>query len=183
MKSGGGSGEHFAFVRHEFDSYFVTDLTQRELHQGAKYDSRVEFKVENVENLSFPNKFFDRVIATCLLHHVNKPEEALKEILRVLKPGGVVSIFLSCDPGILVRVLRSLTSSRKAKKLGFRGYKLMIAREHRNHISSLLELAKFVFRDAEIELRYRPFLVPSWNLNGYLIFEASLPSRNRETPQ
>ena len=108
---------------------------------------------------------------TCLLHHVYNPEKVLEEILRVLKPSGVATIFLSCDPGVVTRILRSLTTARSAKRAGFAGYHLMNARDHRNHVGSLLKIAKYVFRNQMIRTRYYPFRLPSWNLNGYIIIE------------
>lgn len=40
----------------------------------------------------YPDSFFDRVNLTHVLEHVPYPPETLKEIYRVLKPGGVLSI-------------------------------------------------------------------------------------------
>ena len=108
---------------------------------------------------------------TCLLHHVEKPELALEEIKRVLNPDGVATIFLSCDPGIIVRLLPTIFTKHQARKQGFKGYELMIARDHRNHVGSLLEIAKFVFRDRNVKIKYYPFRIPSWNLNGYIILQ------------
>ena len=104
---------------------------------------------------------------------MEKPEKVLAEILRVLKPQGVATIFLSCDPGIAVRFLRFLTTSRSAAKAGFRGYDLMIAREHRNHVGSLLSILNYVFRFQEVKASYFPFKLPSWNLNGYIVVHIS----------
>jgi ubiquinone/menaquinone biosynthesis C-methylase UbiE len=127
----------------------------------------------NVENLPFQNSTFDRVIVTCLLHHIEKPQQALEEINRVLKANGAATIFLSCDPGVLVRLLRTFSTKHRARKQGFDGYSLMIAREHRNHVGSLLEMARHVFRDRKLKIEYHPFKVPSWNLNGYIILKVS----------
>lgn len=43
---------------------------------------------ENLESLSFGNGIFDYVISSDVLEHVPNPDRALKEIYRVLKPGG-----------------------------------------------------------------------------------------------
>jgi ubiquinone/menaquinone biosynthesis C-methylase UbiE len=59
--------------------------------KAAKRNSKVIFKVEAVENLSFPDETFDVVISSFVLHHL--PDDlqinAFKELKRVLKPGGL----------------------------------------------------------------------------------------------
>jgi hypothetical protein len=103
------------------------------------------------------------------LHHVDHPELVLSEIERVLSPNGTATIFLSCDPGLAVRCLRKITTARTARKKGFDGYNLLISRDHRNHFGSLLEMARFVFRNRDFKVKFFPFVIRSWNLNGYAI--------------
>jgi SAM-dependent methyltransferase len=45
-------------------------------------------RCENLERLSFPHNSFDLVISQDVLEHVRNPEDAFREIYRVLKPGG-----------------------------------------------------------------------------------------------
>ena len=45
---------------------------------------------EDVERLSFGKDSFDLVVSNDVLEHVDDPEKALSEILRVLRPGGVL---------------------------------------------------------------------------------------------
>lgn len=47
-----------------------------------------DFRVADAENLPFENDTFDCVCSMGVLHHVPDTERAVKEILRVLKPGG-----------------------------------------------------------------------------------------------
>jgi phosphatidylethanolamine/phosphatidyl-N-methylethanolamine N-methyltransferase len=168
LEIGVGHGEHFGFVKHSFDSYHMCDIRES-INQNLLRDSRVSFTQADVEFLPFSDNYYDRVIVTCLLHHLNNPEKAMQEILRVLKPGGTATILLSGDPGLTTRILRKLTIARSARSRGYQGYLLYIARDHKNHISSLLEIMRFVFRDEKISFRYLPFRIPSWNLNAYII--------------
>jgi ubiquinone/menaquinone biosynthesis C-methylase UbiE len=46
------------------------------------------FQLENAERLSFGNESFDVVYSYGVLHHTPNPEEAFREVYRVLKPGG-----------------------------------------------------------------------------------------------
>lgn len=45
-------------------------------------------RCEDLQNLSFPDASFDLVITQDVLEHVRRPARALREIARVLKPGG-----------------------------------------------------------------------------------------------
>jgi SAM-dependent methyltransferase len=173
LEIGGGNGEHLDFVQHGYNQYFLTDIHMPELKEPWSNDFRITCEIQNAERLSFVSSSFDRVIVTCLLHHVEKPEKVMQEILRVLKPDGVATIFLSCDPGLVVRMIRSITTAREAKKEGFHGYKLMISREHRNHIASLLQMVRYVFRSHKTRISFYPFRIPSWNLNGYVVVHIS----------
>jgi ubiquinone/menaquinone biosynthesis C-methylase UbiE len=169
LELGGGNGEHLNYILHGFDSYTLIDLREAVLEDRHKKDPRIISIVANAEHLPVDEHSIDRVIVTCLLHHVDHPEKVLQEINRVLKDDGTATIFLSCDPGLLVRFLRKLTTERTAKRLGFRGYGLMIARDHRNHVGSLLLLIRHAFRHKQIQENWMPFRLPSWNLNGYLV--------------
>jgi 2-polyprenyl-3-methyl-5-hydroxy-6-metoxy-1,4-benzoquinol methylase len=52
---------------------------------------RIEFAVADVHALEFPDDSFDVVHAHQVLQHVGDPVQALREMRRVCKPGGVVA--------------------------------------------------------------------------------------------
>lgn len=49
-----------------------------------------EFEVRDALATGFPDATFDAVVGISILHHVNPLEPLLKEIHRVLRPGGVI---------------------------------------------------------------------------------------------
>jgi ubiquinone/menaquinone biosynthesis C-methylase UbiE len=51
---------------------------------------RAHFSVGDIEKLEFPNKFFDAVLCVGVLEYLPDDILALKEIFRVLRPGGSV---------------------------------------------------------------------------------------------
>jgi len=61
------------------------DLLDRALIKNMPGD--VRFRLEDAEQLSFPDQSFDVVIGSSVLHHLDV-DRALPEIRRVLKPGG-----------------------------------------------------------------------------------------------
>jgi ubiquinone/menaquinone biosynthesis C-methylase UbiE len=52
----------------------------------------LRFVVGNVLTVPFPDALFDVVFAHNTLEHLSKPIEAMKEMKRLLKPGGLVAI-------------------------------------------------------------------------------------------
>jgi len=56
---------------------------------GAAADFSITYKVATAEALPFPDCHFDRVICVDVLEHVADPQQAIAEISRVLKPGGL----------------------------------------------------------------------------------------------
>jgi ubiquinone/menaquinone biosynthesis C-methylase UbiE len=50
--------------------------------------SNVEFKIGNVEDIPLPDSSIDAVIGNMVLHHCPSPESAVRQMARVLVPGG-----------------------------------------------------------------------------------------------
>lgn len=57
----------------------------------APYGDRVSVEDADATRLPFPDASFDAVISFIMLHHVIDWEQALAEIARVLRPGGIVA--------------------------------------------------------------------------------------------
>ena len=54
---------------------------------------KIEFRVGNSQDLDLPDGSFDAAIAHTLVSHVPDPLSVLKELHRVVRPGGMVGIF------------------------------------------------------------------------------------------
>lgn len=65
---------------------------------------------QNIENLNYRDSNFDLVLHSEVIEHVNSPEKALKECLRVLKIGGVCLF--------TVPLIMNRSTKRKAKNIG-----------------------------------------------------------------
>ena len=50
------------------------------------------FGVSDINNMPFQDGSYDSVICSEVLEHVPVPEESIKELIRVLKPGGVLAL-------------------------------------------------------------------------------------------
>ena len=103
-----------------------------------------------------------------VLIHIDQPFQALRELERVTKKGGLISFYIAADPGALLRLMRKIITLPKMKDLGV-PYSLLNALSHRNNAGGLVEMSKYVFKDSIITFTYYPFLVKSWNLSTHII--------------
>jgi demethylmenaquinone methyltransferase / 2-methoxy-6-polyprenyl-1,4-benzoquinol methylase len=73
------------------------DLTPEMLLEGAanvacsRHAGRVELVLARAEQLPFPDATFDALTFTYLLRYVESPVATLEELVRVVKPGGVIA--------------------------------------------------------------------------------------------
>lgn len=58
----------------------------------------IKSSVASAERLPFPDSYFDKVYTTMALHHFSDLDTALREVARVLKPGGSF-VILEVEPG------------------------------------------------------------------------------------
>ncbi len=61
----------------------------RKKFSGAE---RIEYRLGEAEKLPIPDEAVDYVFANMYIHHVESPQEAIKEMVRILKPGGELVI-------------------------------------------------------------------------------------------
>lgn len=58
----------------------------------AEYKKRFNYQVSKAEKIPFPDNTFDMVTCQTLLLHVHDVSKVLKEMVRVLKPGGLLAV-------------------------------------------------------------------------------------------
>lgn len=68
------------------------DASESILRVARRRYPEVLFRVDDASRLGFKDGTFDIVISTLSFHHFDRPS-ALKEMLRVLRPGGTLVIF------------------------------------------------------------------------------------------
>jgi ubiquinone/menaquinone biosynthesis C-methylase UbiE len=168
LEVGAGTAKHLKYVRHKFNEYFVTDLNTPMLDRIdiSKLSGKVIVEKQDASRLSYENESFDRVIATHVLEHMPNPHIVLREWFRVLKPGGVLSLVLPCDPGMAWRLGRTVGSRSRSEKAGI-PYDYWMAREHINPINGLVSFVRYYFDS--YEEKWLPFRIPSMDLNLFYI--------------
>jgi SAM-dependent methyltransferase len=96
LEVGCGRGELAARMSHELDARVVAlDQSARMVELTAARG--VEAIVADVEDLPFRDGVFDCAVAAWMLYHVSDLDRALRELRRVLRPGGRLVATTSSD--------------------------------------------------------------------------------------
>lgn len=87
---GCGTGHHLAQLhRRGFDVAGV-DASPEMLEYARRLNPEADLREADVEHLPFPDASFDIVLCIEVLRYLRDPEPTLREMARVLKPGGVL---------------------------------------------------------------------------------------------
>jgi ubiquinone/menaquinone biosynthesis C-methylase UbiE len=166
LEVGGNIGEHIPYVKNNYNKYTLSD------YRDTKFTSNninINFVVCDVQKLPFEDNTYDRVISTCLLHHVPDPTKALTEMIRVTKPLGTVSILIPCDPGGLYRFAKWIGTEKNWKRKGIVNPKYFHYSQHRNHFPGLHSVVEEIFKNFKRQWTYWPFRFESWNINLFSV--------------
>ena len=114
LEIGCGIGTDGAQFAQAGADYTGVDLTEAAIELARKRFElsglRGSFQVADAENLEFPDATFDLVYSHGVLHHTPDTARAIREIHRVLKPGGRAEVMLyhrgSYNYRVGIRVLR-----------------------------------------------------------------------------
>ena len=93
LDCGAGTGELSLAASDNADSVLCTDLSKNMLKQAQRKAralgaDNIEFAARNIFDLQDPDDTYDVGIAGNVLHLLTNPQGAVKEMYRVLKPGG-----------------------------------------------------------------------------------------------
>lgn len=96
LDGGCGRGFYLKFIRHVCDaSLFGAELERQYLHIARKEltgEHTITLVNANLVALPFPARYFDKVIISEVLEHVDDDVAALRSVARVLNSGGLVAI-------------------------------------------------------------------------------------------
>jgi len=124
VEIGPGKGSYtIEFAKHVLPDgkVFAVDISEKVIERLRRRISQEEIpniiaKIDNAHAFSFGDESVDRVIAIACLPEIPDPVEVLREIQRILKPDGLVSLSeLAPDPDYP----RRKTEKRWAKEAGF----------------------------------------------------------------
>jgi ubiquinone/menaquinone biosynthesis C-methylase UbiE len=91
-----GTGNDFRFFPPD-QSVLAIDISpkmlERARRKAAQYHGNIELREMDVCRLPFSDNSFDTVVTVCTFCSVPKPVAGLRELYRVLKPGGQILMF------------------------------------------------------------------------------------------
>lgn len=143
---------HCLEYREEFCKILATKIPSERVHCG---DIQVQ--------TPWPEAQFDRVVAIHVLEHLPNLPAALKEIRRVLKPGGVLDIVIPCEGGFAHTMGRKVSAERLFKKHFHMDFTPICKNEHVNTFPEIYSLLKESFEFTNQS--YFPLLIPYYSLN------------------
>lgn len=121
----------------------VSQIEIARSHAAEKGISNLRFEVGDIYAISFSDDSFDAVFATAVLVHLRHQLRALREMYRILRPGGMIGIQSTDFSGHLLAYSNPLVG--KGNKLGLRWLKHNGANLHTGrHQRGLLHKAGFV---------------------------------------
>ena len=166
LEIGAGNSPHYKFINHPYKKYYIIETTEIKKNY-YKNNPKVLAKKYNGKKIPFKNNFFDRIIISHCLEHINYPEKFIFEMIKKLKKGGILSISLPTDPGVLFRLGRTylkLFSIKNKYRITANEFDYMNATEHVNSIFGLNSIIKYNFKNS-IKESFIPFRVKSFDLN------------------
>lgn len=101
-----GSGEGYGILElaSKADKYIAVDKYEAIISNDLKDQNKLEFHKMNVPPLRFDDNSVDYVVSFQVIEHIQDDEEFVKEIHRVLKPGGKLIL---TTPNILMTLSRN----------------------------------------------------------------------------
>jgi SAM-dependent methyltransferase len=164
LEIGAGIGAHLEFEDLSRQDYYCIELRKNMAEAITKrFPSVTAIVGDCQENLPYDDNSFDRVVAVHVLEHLPNLPGCIQEARRILKPGGLFSVVLPCDPGLAYGLARKVSAERIFRKRYKQSYKWFINREHINSPDEILSLLETGF--SEDDRTYFPLRIPATNVN------------------
>lgn len=91
LDAGGGTGRVSLSLKDHVGQLIISDLS-RSMISEAQTKGHDQLVQTSVTENPFPNEHFDRIIVIDALHHFPNQAKTVKELVRILKPGGILLI-------------------------------------------------------------------------------------------
>lgn len=91
LNLGTGEGDYDRMVAAHCLELIGCDVNEEDLAHAQRLNADVtnlRYEVNNALDLSYPDQSFDLIVTCEVIEHVGEPEQMVREMARVLKPGG-----------------------------------------------------------------------------------------------
>lgn len=138
---------HLEYVKCTYDNYVLSDINPIVMkNQDNSLNEKIKTLVLNVEDLTqLPTDSFDRVIMGCIISHVKDIEKLLFEVKRITKDKGFISIYVPCEPGLILRIARSLINVPRNYVHFSKNHYSLVYSEHKIHILAMKHAIRETF--------------------------------------
>src|SRR5579864_2700208 len=133
LDAGCGDGLYLEAIGRRADRLVGTDIAERILETArataARSGAEPELVRANLESLPFPDGSFDVILCTQVIEHLLAPADGVRELARVLRPGGTLVITTDSSRNLVSRTLNAPHDAAVAL-LGLRGRRLKVHFPH-----------------------------------------------------
>lgn len=138
-------------------SVIATDISPEMIRNANKKQKKlniqnIDFQVQDSYNITFPDKTFDIVIASNLLHILYEPDKPINEVKRVMKDNGIFIAPTLCvgentKSRIIAGIAGTLSGFRVVNKWSINEFKTMLTKNG-------FSIKKIVIADGRFPLVY-----------------------------
>jgi ubiquinone/menaquinone biosynthesis C-methylase UbiE len=102
LDAGCGNGRHCKYILRRADAdarLFAFDLSQRMLTRARRRfkTDRIQFLAADLMRLPYADAYFDAIVCGWVLEHLPDPRPGLRELARILQPGGKLLLLTTED--------------------------------------------------------------------------------------
>lgn len=164
LEVGAGVGGHLPYEDLADQDYTALELRPEMAALIKSRYPRCRVEVGDCQRrIPFEDATFDRVLAIHVLEHLPDLPAALREIRRVIKADGALSVVIPCEGGPFYTFCRNISARRLFEKRFRQSYDWCIASEHVNVPDEILEELRASFE--VVHTSYFPFVLPAQGLN------------------
>lgn len=167
LELGIGQGHHLRQRARRLKGYHGLDNNFHNLEKVKTRFRKLDLVAADANDLPFTNGSFDRVIAIYLLEHLDKLDQTMREVNRLLMDNGDFLVALPAEGGLLYKIGREFTTKRYMEKKFNIDYDAVIKASHVNEYPIIFEKLKNHFKIEKVT--YLPFrFLPTFHLNAFV---------------